>query len=161
MWVPLSDILTKSRVLATITIFRVIISIDLITTLGSVGCYILLPACKVEMPVKRYRVMTLGCGWVGISAYGYQIWTISINVFAFNIFISGPGRKLGNLGNIGNFFQNFFFVCRPKSKTRNSISEVSEISKIFEFLICIVFIFFLKFFFFFYKCFFKICILHL
>ena len=35
-WVPLWDIHTKSRVLATITIFRVIISIDLITTLGSV-----------------------------------------------------------------------------------------------------------------------------
>ena len=43
----------KTRVLATITKFRVIISINLITTLGSVACYILLPACKVEMQVKR------------------------------------------------------------------------------------------------------------
>ena len=47
------DIHTKSRVLAIITLFRVIVSIDLITTLGSVGCYILLAACKVEMLVKR------------------------------------------------------------------------------------------------------------
>ena len=45
---------TKFRAFDTTTIFRVIISIDLITTLGSVGCYILLlPAYKVEMQVKR------------------------------------------------------------------------------------------------------------
>ena len=58
---------------------RVIISIDLITTLGSVDCYILLPACKVEMRVKRQlfwqagddvrmRITPIWCGWVGITA---------------------------------------------------------------------------------------------
>ena len=61
-----------------IVIFRVIISIDLIAALGSVGCYILLPACKVEMRVKRQLFWQVGddvrmrvtpdwCGWVGIS----------------------------------------------------------------------------------------------
>ena len=53
IWVPLWDIHTKSRVIATNTIFKVIISIVSITVLGSVGSYILLPACKVEMQVKR------------------------------------------------------------------------------------------------------------
>ena len=48
-WACLYDIPTKFRIFVT-KIFRVIISIDLITTLGSVGCYILLlPACKGEM----------------------------------------------------------------------------------------------------------------
>ena len=48
----LYDIPAKFRTSVT-KIFRVIISIDLITTLGSVGCYILLlPACKGEMWVK-------------------------------------------------------------------------------------------------------------
>ena len=42
----------KSRVLATIAKFRVIISIVLITTSGSFGFYILLSACKVEMWAK-------------------------------------------------------------------------------------------------------------
>ena len=42
----------KSRILATITKFRVIISIVLITTSGSFGFYILLSACKVEMRAK-------------------------------------------------------------------------------------------------------------
>ena len=63
----------------TTTIFRVIISIDLITTVGSVGCYILLlPACKLEMRVKKQffwqegddfmiRLMPAWCGSVDIN----------------------------------------------------------------------------------------------
>ena len=39
IWVPLRDIHTKPRAIATITIFRAIISIVFITTLESVGCY--------------------------------------------------------------------------------------------------------------------------
>ena len=54
MWVPLRDIHTKSRVLATIR-FRVIISIDLITTLGSVGWY---TACKVKNANEKPAVFT-------------------------------------------------------------------------------------------------------
>ena len=46
--------LIKSRALATIAIFSVIISIDLITVLASVVyCISLLPAGNVEMRVKR------------------------------------------------------------------------------------------------------------
>ena len=77
IWVLLWDIHTKSRVLVTITKFRVIISIDLITTLGSVGCYILLPTCKIEIWVKRQLCWQAGddvrmqvtpawCGWVAL-----------------------------------------------------------------------------------------------
>ena len=40
-----------------------VISIDLITTFGSVGCYkLLLPASKVEMWVKRQPFLQVGEG---------------------------------------------------------------------------------------------------
>ena len=78
MWVPLWDIYTKSRDFFTIKKIQIIISIDLITALGSVGCYILLPAFKAESRVKRQlfwqavndvriRLTPAWCGWVGIS----------------------------------------------------------------------------------------------
>ena len=72
--------LYKFQSLITTAIFRVIISIDLITSLGIVVCYILLlPACKVEMRVKRQLFWQVGedftmwvtpawCGWIGITA---------------------------------------------------------------------------------------------
>ena len=79
IWVPLWDIHTKSRVIVFFTIFRVIISIAFITTLGNVGCYILLPASKVKMREKRQlfeqagddvrmRVTPALCGWICITA---------------------------------------------------------------------------------------------
>ena len=46
IWVLLWDIHRMSRVIATNKIFKVIISIVFITTLGSDGSYILLPAGK-------------------------------------------------------------------------------------------------------------------
>ena len=86
MWVPLWDIHTKYRALVIITLFRVIISISLITTLESVGCYILLTACKVEMRVKRQlfwqpgddvrmRVTAVWCRWVDITGNSCYILT--------------------------------------------------------------------------------------
>ena len=69
---------SKVQVLATITKFWVIISIVLIATLGSFGCYILLSACQVEMRVKRQlfwqasdnvrmQVPPAWCGWLPVE----------------------------------------------------------------------------------------------
>ena len=105
LWVTLWDIHTKSRVLATITKFRVIISIDLITILRSNDCYILLPAFKVKMRVERQlfwqagddvriRGTTAWCGWVGITGKTrylffctFLVFRVSVTLFFFFFFV--------------------------------------------------------------------------
>lgn len=95
MEAPFWYIHTMSRALVTIRIFRVVISTDLITTLGGIACYILLlPACKVEMRVKKRLFLQAGddfrmsvppawSAWVGITgsrSYLLQICSLQINV---------------------------------------------------------------------------------
>ena len=61
MWAPLQDIHRKSRAFVSPQQYSVIISVDSITTLQSVGCYILLlPVCKVEIQVKRQLFWQVG-----------------------------------------------------------------------------------------------------
>ena len=136
MRLPLWDIHTKSRVLATISKFRVIISINLITTLESAGCYMLLPAFKVEMPVKkqlfwqagddvRMRVTPTWCGWVGITVVGIsnQLF-IKVLIVNYNFqknkvvigktpfFKTGPFFTLHSIClNIGFWQDNFVWKC--------------------------------------------------
>ena len=92
--VPLLNIHTKSRVLATLQNSE---SSYQSIWLLLVGCYILLPACKVEMWVKRQlfwqgvddvkmRVTPAWCGWVGITTFmlgpTFQLvfsWTLKIS----------------------------------------------------------------------------------
>ena len=71
-------------------IFRIIMSIDLITTLVTTVSYILLlPACKVEMRMKRQLFWQAGdelrmwctlswCGWVVITAKALDLLTKDI-----------------------------------------------------------------------------------
>ena len=69
MWAPLLDIYIKFKAFITTMVFRVMISIDLITTLANVGCYILLlPVCKGWNVGEKVTFLTgsddfLGCGW--------------------------------------------------------------------------------------------------
>ena len=74
MWRSLQDVHSNSRALVTIAIFRTIISIGLITTLGKAVCCILVPtACKVEMRVKRQLVWQVSDDfWMQLS---YHYWS--------------------------------------------------------------------------------------
>lgn len=80
----------KCIALVSRKIFRIIMSIDLITTLGTTVCYILLLlACKIEIRVKRQLFWQAGddfrmwwtlacCGWVAITAKALNLLTKDI-----------------------------------------------------------------------------------
>ena len=88
------------------TIFTVIISIDWITTLGSV---LLLPVCKVEIWVKRpffwqlcddfrMQVMPAWYEWVGITDYGSSV-EDQISCISFSKTVLSIGRTSTQLNN--------------------------------------------------------------
>ena len=93
MWAPLWDNQTMSR--AFFTTAMLLISINLIATLGIVGCYILLlPVYNVEMVAKSKfldrQVMTLGCrrhppdaGKLALLIY-IQIWSEKLKTNKFS-----------------------------------------------------------------------------